>query len=331
MAMSPDRNGEQRGPLRKVLPDTFGISEEQGQFIFETIRVTEANIKPLRIRVHPFETSLGYNVLEAPDEVRHNIQRGGEVLIAKYLGFMEKMLGRPPVDVGVLTHEVREGLIPQADRENRLVRADIVGVNVVFGDFQAGKKGVHISTKFAEDTLVRYRPDYFSGKTRNIDVIRKYQRLQEMGLIKRIFPIDEDYTGEVIDVLRAILYRAEFNRISNLRTGLCMGIYPEAALSSFVPRSDRAEALKVYDRFEEIGVYPRVEKDEKGKRDVKGKKVRNGVRYLAEVNQDALLAFIEERQKAQSGELLSELPNQSKISGIVVRAFGLNFLRRVAF
>lgn len=250
----------QRKPSRR-----FPIVHIHKGIVYEAYRVTPNNRNALRDRVLPFECEFGYpNSFLIHEKVVHYTPDGGEVVFAK-------TQGRLPKDVGVVTQEIRRVSI-----EGQPVRVLSVGIRVVLPGYQRHGIGTHL----AEDGIIRHKPDALTGQTR---VWRIFNMYQETGLINSISPIDGPITSGMQDVLRGVLDRSVVLE-TDLRTGLCLGIYPPGESKRFIPPSNNQKGLANYNRMKEIGADP-----------TQG----DGIRYYAVVDQEAVLRRIVNRDQEQ--------------------------------
>lgn len=250
-----------RGNADEVPVRRFPITHVHNGFAFETHKVTRANMWELRHRAFPFEQILGYDVFRTPDEIRHHIQpRPGrlvEVVFARTIRLHSK-------DVGVVTQELVD--VSVAEQKRRVLS---IGVKAVSPEFQ----NRDIGTLLLEDTLLEHDGiDVVTGKSRNPRVFRY---LEKTPLIKRIFGFDEDFTDEVVETLALALDKTAFKQITDLRRGLCIGIYPPADSRLFIASKNNEVAERIVAKLRERGVEPGGV---------------NGLRYFAEVDKEAVEA-----------------------------------------
>lgn len=217
---------------------------------YELFRVNRENIRDLRLRALPFEKEFGYeDTFLIHDKVKHYVREGGEVVFAK-------TLDRSPRDIGVTTQEIR--------RTGQLVVLS-VGIRVVLPEYQ--NRG--ISTHMAREGIMRLRPDAATGQIRTWRIPCMYE---DTGFIKGIPPFDEPLTPEIQQSLGDVLDKSMLTT-TDLRTGLCLGVFPPVPPDRFIPPSTNERGMWFYNRIREIGADP-----------VKG----DAIRYFALVNQEAV-------------------------------------------
>ncbi|MBI2596808.1 hypothetical protein HYW41_01515 [Candidatus Daviesbacteria bacterium] len=256
--------GIDRSP--RIPSKRYPLTHTHGGFDYVAYKVTRENKLSLRIRALPFEKEFGYaDPFLIHDKVRSYIKEGGEVEFARTRGVYAK-------DVAIVTQDVRR--VP-ADDQRIVVLCP--GIRVVFPEYQR----FGIATHFAGEAITRHSPDLVVGKTRTWRIPRMYR---DTGLISSIHPIDAPFTPEMQGVLRLILDRSTLFA-TDLRTGVCFGIYPPEESSRFIPPGTNVKGVEIDRRIRELGAQP-----EKG----------DGIVYCAVVNQDAVQAQIDSRYFDQS-------------------------------
>lgn len=229
---------------------------------YEVHKVTRENLWELRQRVLPFERAFGYaNSFLIHQKVIRFIKEGSEVEFARTRAR----------DIGVVTQEVKKVVVGGQN-----IKVLSIGIRVVFPEYQKHGIGTHL----AEDGVIRHQPDAVTGQTR---VWRIFNMYQETGLIKNIAPIDRPITSDMQEVLRRVLDRGVVVE-TDLRTGLCLGIYPPGAGERFIPPNTNLRGVANYDRIRKIGADP-----------AKG----DGIRYYAIVDQEAVLKRVLSRDLEQ--------------------------------
>ena len=223
-------------------------------FVYEVYRVTSENKFALRMRALTFEKAFGYtDPFLTHDKVRSYTKEGGEVIFVKTRGHHAK-------DIAIVTQDVRK--VTVNDQTMTILNP---GIRVVFPEYQ--KHG--IATHLAEEAIKRHRPYFVVGKTRTWRIPRMYE---DTRLIKSIHPIDGLFTSGMQEVLRLTLDRSTLLS-TDLRTGVCLGIYPPEESSRFIPPSTNARGVAIDRRIRELGVQP-----ERG----------DGIVYCAVINQEAV-------------------------------------------
>ncbi|GEM_PF-5759744 len=260
-----------------------------GDFIYERFDITRRNYWYLRHKAKPFEDKLGYDEFKSPDEVRHNIRPGGEVV------FVKPIKGRDTgKDIAIATREMRQDIL-------------VTGAVVVNEEYQ--KKG--IGTHLAEDAILRHKPKGTTGRARKWQVLRTYEKLTFQGkrLIKEISPIDTDSKlSQVAKEKLSNILEPEERKQFDLETGL----YRDDTLPRLLgaearalrpPKSD-SEGTRIAIALKDLGVSP-----EKG----------NAARYWNEIDQDVL----EEASAAYNPIQVVVLPAGSRHNRIIAAIFGL--------
>ncbi|MDP3948216.1 MAG: GNAT family N-acetyltransferase [bacterium] len=243
----------------RVRSEKFPAVHICGNYLYERFKVEQRNLWYLRRLAKPFEDELGYDAFRSPDEVRHNIRLGGEVIFVMPAGGLD--VGRK---IAVATREMRGEIL-------------VTGAVVVHKDYR--RRG--IATHLAEDAILRYQPIGATGRTRRWEVLRTYEALEDQGekLVNVISPIDTygKLSKEAQDKLPVILEPKERDHQFDPETGL----YPDDALPrllgadarGFRPPKNNPEGTRIANALKDLGVLP-----EKG----------NAVRYWIEFNQDVL-------------------------------------------
>lgn len=245
-------------PSPRVPISRYPLVQTRQGIDYEINKVTRDNRGVLRRRALPFEQQFGYpDSFEVHEKVVHYIREGGEVVFAR-------TTGRRPKDIGVVTQEMRKASVA-----GRTARVLSVGIRVVLPEFQRHGIGTYLE----EDAVLRHRPDAVTGQTRMWRII---SMLQNTGFFSRISPFDGLITPEVEQILRGgVLDRRTLSAITDIRRGLCLGIYPPADREHFIPPPTSESGVRNYNRILILGAVP-----ERG----------DGIRYYAEVDQEAVRA-----------------------------------------
>lgn len=253
-----ERTNKNEGNLREMPSRRFSVIHVHDGFAYETHRVMKENMRTLRLRAFPFEQLLGYDVFRTPDEIRHHIQPRPNRLVQVVF---VRTLGSNARDVAVVTQEVAD--VSAGEDKKRVLS---IGVKAVSPDFQDRD----IGSQLLIDGILENDVDIITGQSRNG---RVYRYLEKTPLIKKTLSLDGDFTPEVPEVLRQVLDKTTFRRISDFRTGLCLGIYPPADSKLFIAPKNNEAAVRVVNRLKELGVEPGGP---------------NGLRYYALVDREAV-------------------------------------------
>lgn len=222
-----------------------------GGVVFQVNKVTPWNFHELRRRALPFEAIFEYDDPFIPyQKIINSVRRGGEVV------FAQTPDGN---DIGVTTQEVKR------TKAGQVVLS--VGIRAVLPDFQ--DRG--FTTTIARESMMRHRPDVVTGQSR---MWRIFNMLEDTGFILGISPFDRLPTPEMQASLIEVLDRKVL-KATNLRTLVCIGVFPPAPVDRFIPPELNAGGWLYYNGMREIGAIP-----ESG----------SGVRYYARVNQQAVEA-----------------------------------------
>lgn len=279
----------------RVRSEKFPAVHICGNFIYERIKVDKKNLWYLRHLAKPFEDELGYDAFRSPDEVRHNIRLGGEVIFVMPAGGLDA--GRK---IAVATREMREEIL-------------VTGAVVVHKDYR--RRG--IATHLAEDAILRHQPKGATGRTRRWEVLRTYEALEDEGkrLVQVISPIDTNgkLSQEAQDKLPMILEPKERDQFDP-ETGL----YPDDSLPrllgadarDFRPPKNNPAGTRIAIALKDLGVLP-----EKG----------NAVRYWIEFNQDVL----EKASAAYHPIQVLVLPARSRPNRLIAAILGLPLFARM--
>lgn len=296
--MSALESAFERQNLRsaKAVPaEGFPATHIYGDFIYERFRVNHRNLWYLRHKAKPFEDELGFDAFRSPDEVRHNIRLGGEIIFVMPARGIDK--GK---DIAVAARETRDGVL-------------VTGVVVVHKNYQRKGIGKHL----AEDAILRLKPRAATGRTRRWEVPRIYEGLEYRGerLVGAISPIDTNgrLSQEAQEKLPVILEKEERRKL-NLEKGLYADdTYPRLlgadAKDSRPPRNNPAGA-RIFDAMKDLGIDP-----------ARG----NGLRYWLEINHDVL----ERASAAYNPREVVFIPTRSLLTRIKAAIFGLPLLARM--
>lgn len=254
---------EQQPPIGRQPYQRFSMhwnSPDGDRYVVEFFKgptYYSVDINELRDRAwNIHQQGLGYNPTRTMRELVSNMQtgRGGSIYFAQTM--------YPDVrDVGYVTQRVMVINLKEADsneksdsvdeddsteEDDETIRVLNVSTKVFLPDHQ--QKG--LGTFFAEQANLMHHPDVFVGRTQNPYVILALRRT---GLFDRIYPIDEFYgeseelSDESPDIQKAlkIVARRTRNPEANLRTGLCIGVYPLGEERAFVLDKDNREAVEM--------------------------------------------------------------------------------------
>lgn len=247
----------------------YPFTRTSGEFDYEVHRVTPANRSGLRLKVLPFEELFEY---EDPFHIRgkvvHFVQEGKEVVFAKTRGSNAR-------NIGVVTQEAR--YVDVGGKQRKVLS---VGMRAVFPEYQDRNVG----TGLAKEGIIRHDPDIVTGQTRIWGIIRMYEKT---GLVKGVIsPIDGPIPPDVREALRKVLDKSILNQ-TDLRIGICLGVFPAAVAKRFIPPTTNERAVKIYNKMLELGVNP-----------ARG----DGIRYGIEVDHE------EVQRVKDKGEFIAQLP-----------------------
>lgn len=227
-------------PLQGVHSERFPATHIHGDFIYNRFRVNYKNRWLLMRKAIPFEEQLGYDAFRSPDEVRHNIRRGGEVIFV--MPARGKDMGK---EIAVATREMRQGIL-------------VTGVVVVNEQYR--RKG--IATHLAEDAVLRHKPIAVTGRTRRWEVYRIYESLEYQGerLIPVISPVDTG--GRLLEEAQrqlVVVLAPEERKKLDLEKGLYEhGTYPKIKdLRVLAPPRNNPVAVRIFDFLEKQDISDR--------------------------------------------------------------------------
>lgn len=274
--------GTDRSP--KIPSSRYPLTHVHNGFGYEVYKVTRQSEFGLRMRVLVFEKQFGYiDPFLIHDKVKSYVQEGGEVVFAT-------TLGRHREDVAVVTQEIRRVTL-----EGQTEKVLSTGLRVVRAGFQKHGIGGHL----AVEAITRHSPLYVIGKSRTWRIPRMYQ---ETGLISGIPPIDGPLTPGMEEAIRQILDRRTL-AVTDLRTGICFGIYPAGESERFTRPDDNPKGAVIYDTLSARGFHP-----EKG----------DGFIYCTVVDQEAV-------ESARARGLM--YPSEVKSSSLLLLNLIPKFLR----
>lgn len=253
--------------------------------LYSVHRVTRDNRGELRRRALPFEEEFGYSdSFLTHDKVRHYIREGGEVVFTK-------TTDRDQRDVALVTQEMRRVVI--GGQERNILS---IGIRVVLEPYQ--KHGV--ARHQLREAVTRLHPDAITGQFRTWRIARLYQ---ETDLISELAPIDGPMTDEMQEALGAILDKSTL-RVTNLRTGVAMGIFPPGESRRFIPSPTNEKAVEVDRRIRALGAIP-----ERG----------DAIRYYATVDQEAVDASYLPPEVSEYGRLRAIVRSVIRLMATVVK------------
>lgn len=260
------------------------VTHIHGGHAYEIYRVTRENKKPLQLRAYPFEGYAGYDVLDASKQIRSNIQpskKGREVEVV-FVREYDPKTNKIGVEVGVMTQTIVD--IKMEDQNRKVLD---IGVKAI--DPRLRDQG--IGTQFLRDALLEHNGiTDVSGQSRNGRVFSYLETVRDEGFIGEIRGYETPLLEEDLKVLERFLSKTKYKKVSDkevsqLRRGLCLGIYPEADPELFIAPRDNPKAVTVVARLEELGVKPGGV---------------NGLRYLASVNQEVVEINREEYARTET-------------------------------
>lgn len=250
-------------------------------FAFETHLVTSKNLRPLRVRAHRFEGYVGYDVIDAADQIRYNIRpstrnRQVEVEFVKRLEAGGRDKGS---DVGVVTQAIVDLNVGEQHK-----RGLDIGVKAV----DPKLRGRDLGFLLLVDALLEHEDiDFVTGQSRNGRVFRYLEKAKDQGLLEEIRGYQSPLAPEDLEVLEQTLSRRKYNQVSRLRTGLCLRIYPKTASELFIAPPNNPEAVRIVDHLKSLRVEPGGV---------------NGIRYFAPVNKEVVKAAREEYERTETVE-----------------------------
>lgn len=287
-------DGKRPGFVRVVRSERFPATHINGDFIYDRYKINRRNVWYFRYKAKNFEDQVHHDEFKSPDEVRHNIRPGVEVILVKPVRGRD--IGK---DIAIATREMREDVL-------------VTGIVVVDEKYQ--QKG--IGTHLAEDAILRYKPKAGTGRTRKWQVLRTYERLEYLGesIVKKISPTDTNgkLVPEAKERIPSILTPKEYKGL-DLETGLYPdGTYPRLAadVKDFRPPKNDPEGLRLFQAVKDLGIDP-----------VKG----NGFRYWLEINEEVL----EKASAAYNPREVVILPVRSLRDKIIDSILGLSSLANV--
>lgn len=250
--------GQRGRSVPRMRSEGFPAIHIHGNFLYERFDITRRNVWYLRHKAKPFEDKLGYDEFKSPDEVRHNIRSGGEVV------FVRPTKGRDEgKDIAIATREMRQDIL-------------VTGAVVVNEEYQ--KKG--IGTHLAEDAILRHKPEAATGRARKWQVLRTYEALEYLGerLVTVISSID---TGGKLnqgaqEKLPNILEpeeRKQFDPETGLYRDDTLPRLLGADAKDLLPPRNNPEGARIANALKNLGVLP---------------ELGNAARYWIEFDQDVL-------------------------------------------
>lgn len=245
-------------------------------FDFEIQIVTSSNKRPLELRARPFEKYVGYDEIDASLQISANIvsSRLGRLVEVEFV----RTQGYKARDVGVVTQSIVD--IFAKSQKCKVLDIGVKSIDPKFRDYDLG-------TLLLIDGIVEHEGICFvTGQSRNGRVFRYLEKVRDLGLINgAIRGYEKDLTAEDIDeVLKPTLFGKKFQQVNKLRTGLLLGVYPPADPGLFTAPPGNEKAIKVVDKLKRRGVMPGG---------------TNGIRYLAEIDQNTVEDLREEYRKTE--------------------------------
>lgn len=245
-------------------------------FDFDIQIVTVANKRQLEIRAVHLEEYVGYDKIDASNQIQANMvpSRRGRLVEAEFV----RTRGDRAKDVGVVVQSVVD--ISAKAQKCRVLDIGVKSIDPKFRDADLG-------TLLLIDGIVEHNGICFvTGQSRNGRVFRYLEKVRDIGLIREIiWGYEGDLRAEDIDeILKPTLSSKKFQQVNRLRTGLLLGIYPPADPNLFNAPPGNEKAVMVVDKLKRRGVMPGGP---------------NGIRYLAEVDQDTVKALREGYRKTE--------------------------------
>lgn len=276
-ASDPERRAGKISKIQESLDGKPPVTHIHNGFAFETHLVTRKNLRELRLRAHRFEGYVGYDVLDASDQIRHNVQpsRPGRQIEVEFI----RTLGPNAKDIGVVTQAIVD--ISVGGHAERWLD---IGVKAI----EPGFRGRDLGTLSLEDALLEHKGiNRVTGQSRMGPVFRYLEKVRDRGLLGKIRGYEEPLTPEDLEGLKLVLSKTKYNRVAVLRTGLCLGIYPKADSRLFIAPPNNPEAVRVVEDLRKRGVEPGGE---------------NGVRYVSPVNEEAVETEKEQYSRTETVE-----------------------------
>lgn len=248
-------------------------------FGFDLQIVTDDNKRQLEIRALPFEEYVGYDKIDASNQIQANIvpSRRGRLVEAEFVRTREDRAKDVGKDVGVVIQSVVD--ISAKAQKCQVLDIGVKSIDPKFRDADLG-------TLLLIDGIVEHPGIcWVTGQSRNGRVFSYLEKVRELRLIRGvIWGYEEDLRPEDIDeILKPTLSSKKLQQVNRLRTGLLLGIYAPADPKLFTAPPGNEKAIRVVDKLKRRGVMPGGP---------------NGIRYLAEVDQDTVKALREEYRKA---------------------------------
>lgn len=284
MALPVENMSERKRHLPIVPLSRYPLVTIHDGLMYSVYKVTRSNRDELRHRALPFEREFGYtNSFLTHDKVRHYIREGGEVVFTR-------TMDRDGKDVALVTQEMRKVVV---DGQERNILS--VGIRVVLESHQ--KHG--IAKHQLREAVSRLQPDAITGQFRTYRIARLYQ---EAEFISVLSPIDGPMTKEMQEALEAILDKSTL-RVTNLRTGVAMGIFPPGESRRFIPPPANQKAVEVDRRIRALGAIP-----ERG----------DAIRYYATVDQETVDASYLPSEVAEYGRLRAIVRSIMRLMATVI-------------
>lgn len=246
----PERRAERISKIQESLhgkPPTTHIHEG---FAFETHLVTRRNARALQLRAHPFEGYVGYDVLAASDQIRSNLQpsRRDRQVEAKFVRIYNPRTKEIGEDVGVVAQAIVD--ISVGGQQRKVLD---IGVKAIKPGFRNRGMGARLLV----DTLLEHEGiTDVSGQSRSGRVFGYLELVRDLGLIGEIRGYEVPLNEKDLEVLKQFLSKTKYKKVSKLRTGLCLGIYPKADPSLFIAPPNNPKAVRIVKFLEENGVPP---------------------------------------------------------------------------
>lgn len=180
-----------------------------GSYPFDVQEVTEANRFDVMARVKPFHDRLALAMGRTLEELYRNVDVGAE---AVFITTKDPEKG-PERDIAVVVERLKEVNI--GGREYRVLMRFLRAVD-------PNIQGQGLGTMLTDEPIERLQPDAVTGRTPNPYVFRADEKSR---YIATMHPIHRLHTDRTRLLLVATLDPKSLAK-TNLRTGVCKGVYP---------------------------------------------------------------------------------------------------------
>lgn len=247
---NPEIEGERMHQIRKPLAEKPTEIHILGEFAYETHLVTGKNARALMLRARPFEELVGYDSIEAGDQIRRNIKpskkgRQVEVVFVRTVDAKTKKIGE---DIGVVTQAIVD--IPTEQGNRKFLDIGVKAIKKEYRDQGIGSR-LLLNALFEHKGITD-----ITGQSRNGMVFSYLEKLKSMGFGGEIGGFDRDLVPQELEELKRVISKTKFRKVSKLGTGLCLNIYSEADPALFRAPEDNPKAKEIVDKLEKRGVKP---------------------------------------------------------------------------